>query len=83
MPARRQVSRLYYEALARPAGERAAFLAAACAGDDPLRREVQTLLDQLASAQGLLAAPTAGAVADLIAPTTRHRRRDLRVLLTG
>ncbi|HEX6198867.1 MAG TPA: serine/threonine-protein kinase, partial [Thermoanaerobaculia bacterium] len=35
---------LFHEALDRPAGERGDFLAAACAGDPELRREVEELL---------------------------------------
>jgi serine/threonine protein kinase/Tol biopolymer transport system component len=40
------VERLYYGALERPAGERSAYLAEACAGDEALARDVQSLLDQ-------------------------------------
>jgi hypothetical protein len=47
------VDRLYHEALARPAGDRAAFLAAACASDDALRREVESLIDHDAGASFL------------------------------
>ena len=39
-----EVERLYHAALERAAGERAAFLIEACAGDDVLRREVESLL---------------------------------------
>src|SRR5581483_11772446 len=35
---------LFHQALARPQAERAAFLAAACAGDEPLLRRIQALL---------------------------------------
>jgi serine/threonine-protein kinase len=38
------IERLYHEALARGVHERVAFLADACAGDDALRREVESLL---------------------------------------
>jgi Tol biopolymer transport system component len=44
-----QVERLYHAALTRPLQERAAFLAEACAGDEELRREVDSLLAQAAS----------------------------------
>ena len=44
-------------ALARPPHERAAFIAHACAGDDTLRREVESLLAQDAAAAGLLSTP--------------------------
>ena len=40
----RLVSRLYHEAVARQGTDRAAFLAEACAGDDTLRRDVESLL---------------------------------------
>ena len=50
----RHVETLYHATLARPAGERAAFLAEACAGDEWLRREVQSLLDQPGSGHGAL-----------------------------
>jgi len=40
------VERLYHEAAERPRDERAAFLRSACAGDDALRGEVESLLAQ-------------------------------------
>jgi len=46
------VERLYHAALAKPADGRPAFLAAACVGDEALRREVESLLAQNASADG-------------------------------
>jgi hypothetical protein len=46
------VERVYHAALARPVDERAAYLAEACAGDEALRREVESLLAQDASAEG-------------------------------
>lgn len=39
-----QVEQVYHAVLERDAEERAAFLAAACAGDERLRREVESLL---------------------------------------
>ena len=44
-----QVERLYRAAQERSAHERAAFLSDACAGDEVLRREVESLLDNLAA----------------------------------
>ena len=38
------VERIYHDAVDRPLSERAAFLQAACAGDDALRHEVESLL---------------------------------------
>src|SRR5262245_50582802 len=42
----RQAEALYQAALAKIPAERAAFLAAACPDDEPMRREVQSLLDE-------------------------------------
>ena len=53
------VSRLYHAALARNAGEREAWLREACVGDELLRQEVVSLLEQGASAEGFLGAPAA------------------------
>jgi serine/threonine protein kinase/Tol biopolymer transport system component len=54
-PARWQyIERIYHEAQARVAGERAAYLAKACIGDEELRREVGVLLAQGASADEFL-----------------------------
>ena len=53
------VERLYHTALAQPAENRAAFVADACAGDEDLRREVESLLAQDVSADAVL---TRGAV---------------------
>ena len=52
------VERLYHAALTRPIEERAAYVAEACAGDEELRREVQSLLAQASAGGGL----TGGAV---------------------
>ena len=41
-----QVARIYDGAAERPASERSAYLAHACGDDEPLRREVESLLDQ-------------------------------------
>jgi len=38
------IERIYHDAIERPLSERAAFLQSACAGDDSLRREVESLL---------------------------------------
>jgi serine/threonine protein kinase len=49
-----RVEALYHEALQRPPVERAPFLLEACAGDDALRRDVESLLAQPASDIGFL-----------------------------
>ena len=60
------VERLYHSASARPAGERAAFLAEACAGDEALRREVESLLAEPASASAFLDGDAAAVAAQLV-----------------
>ena len=49
-----QVKHLYHSVSGRQPGERAAFLAEACADDEDLRREVQALLDQTVSTEGFV-----------------------------
>jgi hypothetical protein len=65
------VDRLYHTALARPVDQRAGFLAEACAGDDELRREVESLLAQSASADGVLTRGAAVAAAGLVSDVGR------------
>jgi len=60
------VERLYHAALAKPADGRAAFLAEACAGDETLQREVESLLTQNASADGLFTRAAVVAAAGLV-----------------
>ena len=50
----RRVEALYHAGLALPAGERAAFLTDACAGDARLRDEVESLLSAAVDAEGFL-----------------------------
>ena len=52
-----QISRVYHAALERSVGERAAFLREACANDDVLRREVDSLLAEASGAAGFLSTP--------------------------
>jgi hypothetical protein len=64
------VKTLYDEARARPATDRAGFLAGACLGDMELQRDVQTLLDQPLSTDdfvGLVGGPSSTLVAQAIA----------------
>src|SRR5262245_24590193 len=51
------VKRLHQAALDRQPGERAAFLDAACAGDEALRREVDSLLSYQTAAESFLESP--------------------------
>jgi non-specific serine/threonine protein kinase/serine/threonine-protein kinase len=62
-----QIQKLFYAVLARTPNERAALLADACAGDDELRREVQSLLAAHEQAESLL--QTADPAADCLKVT--------------
>jgi Tol biopolymer transport system component len=61
----RQVESLYHAALARPAGERAAFLAEACGDDAEMRAEVESLIAQVDGASSFLESP---AMIDEVSP---------------
>ena len=61
-----EVSQLYHAALAQDANERRPFLAHACGGDDALRRDVESLLAQPASAEAFLAEPAVVMAARLV-----------------
>src|SRR5262245_27069139 len=65
-----QIQAIYHTALARAGEERARFLDTACAGDTQLRRELEQLLREPATAEHFLATG-AGAIA--VARTTRDR----------
>jgi serine/threonine protein kinase len=54
-----EVERLYYAALQRHADERAAFLTDACAADEALRREVESLFAYQAKARDFIETPAA------------------------
>src|SRR6266852_2261309 len=60
----REVDRLYHSALEREPGERAAFLAQTCQGDEELRREVEELLAQDSSIDNILERSAADLLAD-------------------
>jgi eukaryotic-like serine/threonine-protein kinase len=53
----KRIEQLYHSALEREGNQRAAFLRDACAGDDALRQEVESLLAQEKGAKGFLEAP--------------------------
>ena len=58
------VDRLFDAALEREPHERAAFLDEACADDEALRREIESLLAHASAAGDFLAAACAGARGD-------------------
>ena len=71
----RQVSELYQATLARPMIERATFLTEACGEDDALRREVQSLLDRAASADGSLDGDSLETAASIVGPRLLNEQR--------
>jgi hypothetical protein len=66
----RRIETLYHAAAARPAAERAAFLATACADDEGLRQEVEALLATPPTADGILASPALAMAAELAGDST-------------
>jgi len=67
---RRRVEEVCDGALDRPAGERAAFVAAACGDDHALRQEVEALLAHARTADGFLAAPINAVAAHVLGEAT-------------
>ena len=61
-----RIEQIYHAALTRDANHRAAFLAEACAGDEALRREVESLLNQPASADLFLDGQAIAVAAQLV-----------------
>ncbi len=59
----KDVSRLYHAALERSADDRRAFLEQACAGDEALRGEIESLLGSEAAAGDFMERPAAGVMA--------------------
>src|ERR1035438_5011106 len=51
-----QTEDIFNQALERPAAERKAFVAAACRGDENLRREVESLLEYASDSESYLQA---------------------------
>src|SRR6516162_5536227 len=62
----RRIEELYHSAREQEGSQRAAFLKEACAGDDALRREVESLLAQEKGVKGFLEAPASEAAAKLL-----------------
>jgi serine/threonine protein kinase/Tol biopolymer transport system component len=62
----RRVEDLCHAALARAAGERAEFLMTACAGDEALRREVESLLAREQRAAGFMSVPASAVVVSAV-----------------
>src|SRR5215831_12529954 len=62
-----EVERLYHSTLEKAVSERAAFLAKACAGDDELRREVESLLAYEEQAANFIESPALDVAAQMMA----------------
>lgn len=62
----RQITSIFHSALAREAGERSAYLDAACGGNDDLRRELDALIRSHENAGSLLNAPAYERNAELL-----------------
>src|SRR6266542_1425483 len=62
-----RIDQLFHFALERNDGERTAFLAQACVGDDQLRREVESLLASHEQAASFIEVPAGDAAAGLLA----------------
>src|SRR5262252_3052349 len=63
----RQIGEIYHAALGVETEERSAFLTRACAEDDELRREVESLIASHEQASGFIAAPALTVAAQLLA----------------
>ncbi len=61
-----QIEELCHKAMEQPAGERSAFLQAACGGDEALRREVESLLPAYENQSSFLEAPPGDIAADML-----------------
>ena len=62
-----EIERICHAALARDAAPRAAFLEEACAGDDALRRDVESLLAQESAAAGFMNTPALALAGSMMA----------------
>jgi Tol biopolymer transport system component len=65
------IERLYHEALVRPAEARATFLAYVCGDDEELRREIESLLAQPASAEAAFTRGAVIAAAELVSDVSQ------------
>jgi eukaryotic-like serine/threonine-protein kinase len=67
-----KIEEFYHSALGREEGQRAEYLKQACAGDDELREEVESLLRQATGAAGFLERPAVGLAAKIVAENPRQ-----------
>ena len=71
---RNPISDLYHAVLARPPGERTAFLMEACGGDEGLRQEIQSLLGYESASLRFLETPAAAAIAGALGDAPDRRQ---------
>ena len=71
----KQVEQLCHAALEREESERAAFLKGACAGDEALRREVESLLAHEKQAEKFMEAPALDVAVKALAQDQDQSRR--------
>jgi tetratricopeptide (TPR) repeat protein/TolB-like protein/predicted Ser/Thr protein kinase len=71
-----QVERLYHEALELEDAEREQFLQGACAGDEPLLREVESLLAHDKEVKDFIESPALEAIAKALAKAPGHLNRE-------
>ncbi|MGI8998060.1 MAG: serine/threonine-protein kinase, partial [Pyrinomonadaceae bacterium] len=62
-----QINQLFHSALAHERDQRAAFLAGACAGDEALRAEVESLVASHEQAESFIERPASDVAAELLA----------------
>jgi eukaryotic-like serine/threonine-protein kinase len=75
----RKVSQIYHDALRRDPRSRNAFLREACAGDEGVLREVESLLAQPASAENFLGEPALAMAARLVSDRERSMLTGQRI----
>src|SRR5579862_9735731 len=68
-----KIEQLYHAALERQASVRAAFLEEACAGDEPLRQNIESLLAQAEQTGSFLEGPALESAAKALAQDRAHR----------
>ncbi|MCA1626900.1 MAG: serine/threonine protein kinase, partial [Acidobacteria bacterium] len=69
-----QINQLFHSALAHERGQRAAFLARACAGDEALRAEVESLVASHEQAESFIETPASDVAAELFASVQSRLR---------
>ena len=79
-----QIKELFHEALVCEPAQREEFLVAKCAGDEPLRTEVESLLSSLEEDDGFIEAPVGDLAAELLGTNrstyeTGHQIQNYRI----